>query len=132
MSVASAVASDPTAFYTLLATVVVGILGFAGAIYTAASALRQSTQTNRAAADKLALDRDAAHDARVEAENTRIRAENETLRTMCQSVSEQLRETQERHARLRLAVLVCGLDPDDIIAPRQKGPDDAAGTETAA
>lgn len=133
-AIASTAESELTTTLTLIGVALTSVLALAGAIYTASSTLRQSTQTNRAAADRLALDRDTAHDARVDAEVARLRAElaahdgrvdAEVLRLRTEIAAERTaystlttehRTLAEQHARLRVAVIRHNLDPDVIIA----------------
>ncbi|GLY08208.1 hypothetical protein [Actinoplanes sp. NBRC 101535] len=118
----AAAAADSTSL-TLIGTVVVAALALAGAIFTASSALRQSTQNNRIAADRLHHDRDAVYDARLEAEATRLRGERDVLADRCTKLLEDNLALKETVSRMRLALLAHGLDPDDIV----KGGGHAAG-----
>lgn len=109
----------------IIGTVVVAVLALAGSVFTATTVLRASTQSNQANLEKLANERDKQHDERVEAENTRLRTEALALNEQRDELASRLRDMQERHARLRIAVIAQGMDPDEIIAPRKRGPNDA-------
>ncbi|HEX8343710.1 MAG TPA: hypothetical protein VF657_03050 [Actinoplanes sp.] len=124
-AVVAAEAAADVNLWPIIGAVIVAVVSLAGAVFTASSALRASNANNLQGIARYANERDQQHDARVEAENTRLRQDNAGLVDGRDQAAARYRELQERHARLRLAVIAHGLDPDEITGPRQKGNADA-------
>lgn len=122
LTAVAAETAQAVSLWPIVGSVIVAVLALAGAVWAGATTLRASSANNLTQIAKYANDRDAQHDQRIEAENVRLRAENDQLRERETQRSADLRELQERHARLRVGVIAIGLDPDEITAPRPAPP----------
>jgi hypothetical protein len=106
-------ATDSSATWALVSTVIATVLTVASGLATAWFAFRG---TNRATDAQ----REAAFDAALDADRASLRSERDELRRQLSTAVTERDDYRERWARLRLDVLSNGLDPDKL--PSQRTP----------
>lgn len=126
-----AAGGGPSAVWQVLGPIIVAALAIPGAVYTARATLRASNTTNTIAQAKNDNDRDAALDARVDAVNARLWERVDAQEALIVALRAERDLLAERHARLRLALIGLGLDPDAAPPPAHQLPPAPAGGTTA-
>lgn len=122
----SQVAADSASTWQGLASALVVMLGaVAGAIVTARSTLRASTQQNQVAERRLSDDRDAAIDARALADIERLVVARDRAEQQVEVWRARYYEVAERYQLLRMGVIALGKDPDQVSMPRRSAVDES-------
>lgn len=98
------------------------ILGVVGIAITGLFTLISTFRTSGRQAQ---VQRDMQLDERADKQAARLEDENTRLRERCETVTGQRDDYRERWSRLRVAVIAAGLDPDELIDPKESGSDAA-------
>ncbi|WP_433067283.1 hypothetical protein [Dactylosporangium sp. CS-033363] len=109
-------------WWQIAGPVVIAVVSLLGAVYAARMTWRAATDANRSANVRVEHERDAALDARVDAAVMAAWARIDVLTVAVHRWESDYAALQERHLRLRLAVLEHGLDPDELVPPANGPP----------
>lgn len=124
LPVLASAAGDTVAWLPFLGSTLVAALTVGGAIYTARSTLRASSNANAVEHRRLDVERDNAREEREAAELRQAWELLDQCRAKGEKLAGDLAEWRERFYRLRLGVIAAGHDPDTMILPRQRSTTD--------